>query len=249
MLLDLLIKLPNLSSFELEVYDAGKWSGDEALPVTVCPEITSFKLRVQGIYMHTFPVGGSCMEEFMNAIRMPSLESYSISIETNGLGESESKSIVWSQGTGALSRALLPEHFSQSARMRSLYYDLRYNWEYSRMDDEPKVLLGASELHVPLDRFIHAATLIISSFVQVLFTHNFDNKDSKSTDINKPHLRELRFIGCENMTSAHLKRTIDSLELLGAWDDIETVMVQECEHLNYEDVIAVVGDKRLQYFC
>ncbi|KLO08289.1 hypothetical protein SCHPADRAFT_944559 [Schizopora paradoxa] len=59
MLLGLLLKLPNLSSFELEAEGAhGEADIGAALPVTECPLVTSFHLRIQRIPKLDLPTVG-----------------------------------------------------------------------------------------------------------------------------------------------------------------------------------------------
>ncbi|KLO05824.1 hypothetical protein SCHPADRAFT_946583 [Schizopora paradoxa] len=249
MLLDLLVKLPNLSSFELELDDAHRWGEYEMLPVTECSSITSFELRIRDMFMLEFLAEGSCIAELMKAARMPSLEKFCILINPVGLGYSESECMEWSRWTGVLSQALFPDHFLKSTRISSVHYKMLYDSsDYKLTDGESKIPLDAREVQIPLNRILHVPTMVLSSFIPILFTQDIDGEDGH-TYINGRRLTELKLIGCENMTSAHLKRTVESLELLGAWDDIKWVVVQECEHLKFEDVIDVVGEQRLQTFC
>ncbi|KLO05826.1 hypothetical protein SCHPADRAFT_1002683 [Schizopora paradoxa] len=242
MLLDLLLKLPNLSYFELEANEAYEKIGAEVLLVTECPSITTFRLKNCDIPMLGFPTEGSCIAEFMNAVRMPCLENYSILIDIKYRVESDRRCIEWSRKLDTLTRALLPDHFSNSTRLTSLSYKLlridhwREETENSN-SNAPETSVNGRELRIPLERIPHVRTLTLSSSIEVMFTLDDNEKSSmESTNAYDCRLQELRFVECENMTSAHLRRTVDSLESLGAWKKIERVDVQECQYLTHEDI-------------
>ncbi|KLO06704.1 hypothetical protein SCHPADRAFT_945866 [Schizopora paradoxa] len=241
-LLDFLRGVPNVTFFKLEAYEAGAEFLNDPLPETECPAITSFEFRIHNFHMLNFQPEISCVMAFMNALRLPSLEEFSVDVDAVGPGETEIQCAKWSQQSGNLLCALLPDHISLSTRMKSVRYKLWRNYSFW---GTRKVSPGERTSHIPLDRIFHIPTVTLSSFVQVLLIQKA--VDTNFGLISGRRLRELRFIECENMTSAHLKRTVDSLESLGVWNGIERVVVKECEHLVYDEIIESVGEKRLQY--
>ncbi|KLO06707.1 hypothetical protein SCHPADRAFT_681027 [Schizopora paradoxa] len=242
-LLDFLRMVPNLSFFQLEANDASMEFVNETLPVVECAAIISFKLQLDNFFLLSFPVEDSCIAALMNALRLPSLEEFSVDVKASSSGRTEGECAEWSQRTGNLMCALLPDHISMSTRMKSMFFKL---WRSGSVwGDEEKVSPDARTSHIPLDRILHFRTVALSSFVQVLFTQ--EAGDADPARISEGRLRELRFVECKNMTSAHLKGTVDSLESLGVWDDIERIVVKKCEQLVYNEIVEVVGEKRLQY--
>ncbi|KLO08290.1 hypothetical protein SCHPADRAFT_944560 [Schizopora paradoxa] len=186
----------------------------------------------------------------MDAIRMPSLEEYIVSFDT--MGETETECMEWSRITYLASRALLPVHFTQSTQLKSAWFRLLNDeWKLWETDNEFRTPLDARELRIPLERIFHIPSLSLTSCVPVLFIQGTDDKymDSESYISEHPtsRLRELKFIECKNMTSAHLERTIRSLEALGVLDDIERVVIQDCKLLTRKDAMEVIGEERLEY--
>ncbi|KLO08287.1 hypothetical protein SCHPADRAFT_931876 [Schizopora paradoxa] len=228
--------VPNLLFFKLEAYSTGAKFDNETLPATECPAITSFEFQIHGFYVLC---DQPCVAAFMNALRLPSLEEFSVDVDVSSIGTTESECAEWSQGTGSLMCALLPDHI-MSTRMKSMFFKL---WRSGSMwGAQEKVSPDARAYHIPLDKILRTPTVSLSSFVQVLF-----KQEAGNARISESRLRELRFVECKNMTLAHLKRTADSLELLGVWNGIERVVVKECEHLVYDEIVEVIGEKRLQY--
>ncbi|KLO08298.1 hypothetical protein SCHPADRAFT_613782 [Schizopora paradoxa] len=237
----------NLTSFELEAHDANEIACDIGLRKLELPSITSFHLRLNHFPILKFISEGSCIAMLMGTLVMPSLEALSISVgvvdfRTN---ENEVNATKLSQSLDDLSWALLPDRFSDSAGSTSLIFKLRDD-SYNRSNDGPPADMGV--FSIPLERTIHAHTVILSSFVPVLLTQEPDDGGALSTIPNAFfRLRELKLIECENMTSVDLENTVDSLKSLGIWSHINRVVVQDCKHLVYDEVVDLVGEERLQY--
>lgn len=245
-LLNGLLKLPNLLSFELEAHWALDAAPQQVLPVTECRSITSFQLVLPNVLILDTRIEDSCIAGFMNAVRMPLLEEYAVFVIPLGLDGDEGDS-KWSQATGKLSRALLPNHLSTSTRAPTVCYRLLSD-SYSTLRRSP-ILPDRTELRIPLDRILCFPTLVLSSFNQILFIKETEVEDPDFERHVGEHrcLQELKLIGCKNMTQAHLRHTIGSLEAVGAWSDIERVIIQDCKHLTREDAMDVIGEERLQY--
>ncbi|KLO08291.1 hypothetical protein SCHPADRAFT_944561 [Schizopora paradoxa] len=252
-LLRLLPKIPNLSSFELVAYKGYEEYDNESLPTTECSSLTSFQLRLHNFRLRNFSSEGSCIATLMAALRMPLLEDFSISVRIWDFrqGENESECIEWSQLLGHLSRAILPTHLSDPNchRMVSVLYKLCID-ELGRTAWTMKAPFGLRTLNLPLDGVFHIPSVTLSSCLRVIFTQesDLDSENALVSEHNEScRLRELKFIGCEYMTPVNLRHTVDSLEALGVWDRIERVVVQDCDLLRYSDVVNIVGERRLQY--
>ena len=129
---------------QLVAYEAHEKIVSGVLPVTECLAITSFHLRIRSMDLLTFPDEGSCIEEFMNAVRMPSLEDYTVHIDIRGIGDRNDECVEWSSKSGLLSNALLPEHFSKCASMTAMCYKLMPDAQYyAQVINKPKVKLIA----------------------------------------------------------------------------------------------------------
>ncbi|KLO08296.1 hypothetical protein SCHPADRAFT_1001042 [Schizopora paradoxa] len=245
MLLELLLKLPNLSTFELEAHEAHGKYRNEILPATECSTITTFRLQLPGFPLEDFiSSNGSCIATLMSALCMPSLEELSISIGIMDHDEnfSESESAKLSQRLSHLSRALLAKH---SGQIKSLFFDLWIE-TYSPEED----VTSSLTLNIPFDTITYVPSVTISSFMPVIFSRRADDEDLRHTsDITSECLLlpELKFIGCEHMTTVDLRRTIGSLESLGVWSRVKKLTVQDCKHITREDALNLVGEDRLQY--
>ncbi|KLO16157.1 hypothetical protein SCHPADRAFT_887925 [Schizopora paradoxa] len=243
-LLKLLTKLPNVSDFTLEPSGIEDPFGNETLPVTDCPSIKSFQLRLPYFFIMRFTNSGSSLETLMDALRMPSLEEHSICIGTDDYSGADTvdECAKWTQSLGHLSSALLPTHLSNSAHKKSLIFNLLF------MRSQPgKAPPNSKILNIPFDAIKGNPSVTISSFVRILFSQRADDDLLRTLPIERNQLRELKLIGCGYMTSLDLQCTVDSLKSHGVWSDIERVVVQDCAHITREDAINVIGEKRLQY--
>ncbi|KLO16159.1 hypothetical protein SCHPADRAFT_223065 [Schizopora paradoxa] len=246
-LLESLLAMPNLISFELEAHDAERIARDIALPKLELPSIISFHLRLNHFPVLEFDPKGSCIAMLMGTLVMPSLEALAISVGMVDFRtyKNEVNTTKMSQSLDELSRKLLPDRLSGTAGSTSLIFNLRDD-SYKSAKDVPSTNVGV--FSVPLERIIRVHSVTLSSFVPVLLTDELDDGGVLSTIPNGSCLlRELKFIECENMTSVDLEYTVDSLESLGIWNYIERVVVQDCKHLVYDEVVDLVGEERLQY--
>ncbi|KLO08466.1 hypothetical protein SCHPADRAFT_893851 [Schizopora paradoxa] len=243
-LLKLLTKLPNVTDFTLEPDSIEHPFGNETLPVTECPSIKSFQLRLRYFPLKDFTANGSCLAILMDALRMPSLEEYSICIGIDDYygTDKKSESAKWTQSLGHLSSAMLPTHLSNSPHKKSLVYKLLFmRYQPDEAPPDSKIL------NIPFDAIRGNPSVTISSFVRVLFSQRADDDLLRTLPIERNQLRELKLIGCGYMTSLDLRCTVDSLKLHGVWSDIERVVVQDCAHITREDAMSVIGEERLQY--
>ncbi|KLO08299.1 hypothetical protein SCHPADRAFT_931881 [Schizopora paradoxa] len=245
-LVELLLKLPNLSVFELEAHDAYMYMNyrDEMPSVTECIKITCFRLQLPNFPLEELSDRGSCIATLMNALRMPSLEELSISIGINDYDQKYSEGTNWSRSLNILSRALLPKHLTHSTRMKSLLFDMWIDTDLPEGDASSSITLN-----IPFDVIAYTPSVTISSFVQVLFSQRDKVELQHSTSIasERYRLRVLKFAGCEFMKFGEFKGSIQSLESTGIWNGIEEVIIQDCKLLVQKEAKDVVGQKKLRY--
>ncbi|KLO08302.1 hypothetical protein SCHPADRAFT_1001047 [Schizopora paradoxa] len=252
---DSLLAMPNLSSFDLELYDSDNTASDSERPWLLCPTITSFRLRLRNfdIFDFRFQAEDSCITILMDTLRMPSLEQVSISVGAKEMIhlkdklKSEANSNKWSRSLFKLSSTLLPKHFSDSTKMMSLSCKLECgDYADSCLTYVPPAEMGL--FNIPLERILHIRSVTVSSFVPVFFVQDPGDGGIPSSIISEScQLREFNFIECENMTSVDLEGTVDSLESLGVWKHIERVTVQGSNHLVYDEALDVIGKEKLQF--
>ncbi|KLO05832.1 hypothetical protein SCHPADRAFT_946589 [Schizopora paradoxa] len=246
LLLKFLGKVPNLSSCVLELYGANEEGPEEPLPLTECSAVTSLHLRLRNLIGADFRGQRSCIASFMDALRMPSLESFSVSLWFSWIGGRMAGHCDWGEVFGKLSNTLAPYRFWSSTRLASLSYELRCERDLRECVIARDFAKKEVVFSVALDRIFHIPSVIISSWFRVDFTLDSDFVPHADTD-ERCNLRELNFVGCDNLTAMDLSSTVSTLSHLGIWDDIKQVVVQDCDRLSYEDAVDVVGEKRLQF--
>ncbi|KLO05827.1 hypothetical protein SCHPADRAFT_946586 [Schizopora paradoxa] len=246
LLLKFLGKVPNLSTFELELYGANEESLETPLPLTECSAVTSFHLRLRNLRVADFRGERSYIASFMNALRMPSLEDLSISLGFIRIGDRRAGEDDWGQALGKFSQTLMPDCFWDSTRLASLSCELRCERALRRYLAKKAVSNNDAVFFVALDRIIHIPSVTISSCFPVDFT--LDSDFVSHADMGERYnLRELRFIGCDNWTAVNVKSTVNTLSRLGVRDDIKRVVVQNCKHLARQDLMDVVGEEKLHF--
>ncbi|KLO08304.1 hypothetical protein SCHPADRAFT_944573 [Schizopora paradoxa] len=252
--------MPKLSFFDLEVYDAtATYSGSNdllVLPTCEKPSITSFHLRLRNFDLSKFEAESSCITKLVNVLRMPSLKDLSISIGVCARsygnyypfvnsGRSQEKSTKWSRALYNASHALLPDHFTDSAQLASLSYEV---WLDGHGHTDSPPALNGRVFHIPLHRILDVSNMTVTSFVPVLFTQGFGDENLQPTGFGESsRLRELKFIGCENMTEEDIRWTVRSLRLIGVLKNIVRVIVKDCDKIVYDDIVGVVGEERLHF--
>ena len=67
------------------------------------------------------------------------------------------------------------------------------------------------------------------------------------SNLNVVDLERSNGLPLPQVLQSDLRRTADSLKALGVWDRIGRVEVRDCDLLRHSDVVAMVGEQRLQY--
>ncbi|KLO08295.1 hypothetical protein SCHPADRAFT_1001041 [Schizopora paradoxa] len=252
-LLNFLLAVPNLSTFELELYGASKTRSNQSTRIPKCSlsYLTSFHLRLREFNLDEYRDQGEeyCIVTLMDVLRTPSLEKFAVSVEFCGLDDShhsELDGVERTEALGRLSRALLSTNLSDYSRMVSLSYKFCIG---GCMSLEPTISnpFRTTTLNIPFDRMLHIPTVTLSTPFRVVSVHPEDGADSRIQWSEQCRLRELKLIGCENMMSMDLKQIIGTLRVLGVWDNIEHIVVEDCVHLSYDEVEDVLGKEKLQF--
>ena len=150
---------------------------------------------------------------------------------------------------GQISMILMPKHFSNSSRLTSLHYDLWLDRENPFFGSREVVPRDNRALFIALDEIFNIQLLTISSWIRVQFVKQDPNL-RKPDFRERCRLRELKFVGCENMASADLSWVVSSLvREFDVWRNIERVTVRDCKNLVYEDLLWIVGEEKLHYLA
>jgi len=231
------------------------------LPSAMCPSIRTFRLQLLEFRISPsrrnlqFFIAG-----FLQALRMPHVEDIFISVDFQdaGGGETETES---TELLSAISAALFPNHFNDPLarrRLSSLNYKTKYNPRIAALKSPQSPLDEFSKIFtvtIPLDRVptVSILTLTTLARTRTFFTHGGQivGGNGGSGGGSGPascRLRELRFIGCEDMMIEDLQFAVQSLKNAGVWDTtIERVAVEFCDSLAHAEVLGVVGKERLRY--
>ncbi|KLO08312.1 hypothetical protein SCHPADRAFT_944580 [Schizopora paradoxa] len=247
LLLKFLGFLPNLTTFSLTLHGANEFVCDLALRATECPSIVTFRLQLRGLEAKIdHQPQRSCLASFMNALRMPSLENINFSLGFVDTGV-EMEDEAWSRVVGDLSIALMPKHLSELSQPTSLYYFLWLDRGNSLVTEMQEVPRDNRAFYIPLDRIFSIRNLIISSWVRVQFIKEASNL-RKADFSERCRLRELKFVGCENMTGADLSSIVSSLvREFDVWKNIERVAVEYCTNVADEDLMRIIGEEKLHH--
>ena len=89
------------------------------------------------------------------------------------------------------------------------------------------------------------STLTVTSSNRIVFTR--EDGIAANCCGEPTALSELAFIGCKNMEVEDLRLTILSLQSIGAWESIQRVVVEDCDRMDREEVLDMVGVDRLDY--
>ncbi|KLO05825.1 hypothetical protein SCHPADRAFT_1002682 [Schizopora paradoxa] len=248
LLLRFLSGLPNLTTFNLELYGASEFNSIWALPATECPSVSSFHLKLRGLEIKgNLQPQKSDLALFMDTLHMPSLDTLTISL---GFAEPGGKILggAWSWKLGELSAILMPKHLSESSRLTSLSYVLWLDRK-PLFDYEDVVPRDSRAFYVALDKILNIKKLTISSWIRVQFVKQAPNL-RKPDFRERCRLRELKFIGCENMVGADLGWTVSNLVgEFDVWKYIERVTIEDCKRLAYEEVLWIIGEEKLCYLA
>ncbi len=238
------------------------------LPSAMCPSIRTFRLQLLEFRISPssrnlqFFIAG-----FLQALRMPHVEDIFISVDFQdaGGGETETESTEL-ELLSAISAALLPNHLNDPLarrRLSSLNYKTKYNPRIaalkspqSPLDEFPNIFTVTRT--IPLDRVLTVSMLTLTTLARTrtFFTCGGQIAGGNGGSGGGPggsgpascRLRELRFIGCEDMMIEDLEFAVQSLRDSGVWDTtIERVAVEFCDSLAYAEVLGVVGKERLRY--
>ncbi|KLO16156.1 hypothetical protein SCHPADRAFT_887924 [Schizopora paradoxa] len=247
-LLDLLRVMPVLSSLELDLLGVNISSSHLALSRCQTSRITSFHLRLRALRLEKFQAEHSCVSLLMDALRMPSLEELHISVVVWDLHLDDDRlnSAERINRLSSLSRSLLPFHLSNCSRLTSLSYDVSIDEDWNSMPSDYHIPPDSTLLIIPFDRISHIPTVEFSSLGRVVFVHEAGEEDLRNIGASTQcRLQEMKFVGCKDMVPGDLKRAIDSMESLGVWNSVKRVVMENCAHLSYDEVVDVVGKEKL----
>ncbi|KLO05833.1 hypothetical protein SCHPADRAFT_895949 [Schizopora paradoxa] len=246
-MLEFLSFLPNLITFSLELHSANELACNWAILATECPSIISFHLQLRSLQLkEELEPQASYLASLMNALRIPSLEKLTISLgfwdtrdEMDGDG--------WTLALEQLLMVLIPKHFLKSSRLKSLSYFLWLDRDTPLSYWEQAVPHDNRIFYIPLDRIFHIQNLTISSWFRVQFV-KYAPYLRRIHLRERCRLRELKFIGCENMAGVDLGGIVRSLLCeFDVWEKIERVSVKNCKNLAYEDLMWIIGEEKLRY--
>lgn len=222
---------PNLSAIVLELVtfgDADRIIGGElAIGVIVCPAITSFRLSVSNFATES---AKRIIRPTLEALQMPNLESFSFSFNNSGIHPSAAG-------------ILLPDP-GDHGRLSSLSISARLpppTWRNAILQKWDSMMIS-----VPLDRIPHVSSLCVTTFGRLFFTRHEELEEGRGIELSSS-LRELQLRFCDNMDGGDLEQMVQSLKDTGAWDMLDRVLVHECNLLDYESAVAIIGKERLQF--
>ncbi|KLO08468.1 hypothetical protein SCHPADRAFT_944428 [Schizopora paradoxa] len=104
-----------------------------------------------------------------------------------------------------------------------------------RMYDDPQTFM----LH--LDKLPNVSTLSVTTSGGAFFWCD------PKCPLEHKSLRKLRFESCERLDSNCLDRAVSTLKKVGAWKTLESLEIQDCEELDREMALEIVGEKRLRF--
>ncbi|KLO08297.1 hypothetical protein SCHPADRAFT_944567 [Schizopora paradoxa] len=252
--LEFLPAMPNLTKLDLELYSADAPVFPESprleelpeLPHPGWPSITSLHLQLRNFHLDDCEAKHSCIARLLDVLRTPSVDELFISVGLWGLSEDELDFTEYTQKLASLSRVLLPDHLPSYNRMSYMSFKLWIDEHIPPSEPQIRDPLDSRKLIIPLDRILHVPSVTLSSFIPIVFAQD-THSDNFVRDIDideQHHLRELKLVGCENLTSADLKQTVDSLESLDVWKDVKQVVVEDCPRLSQDEVVDVIGRER-----
>ncbi len=179
---------------------------------------------------------------------MPRLEDLSFSIALRSMGESEKERIKL---ISHLSYALLQNDVADPcAPLSSLNYKITYEADSTSGSSAttPGTSLFPSMFIVPLERIPTISTLTLTTCTPGRIFFFAREGTLKTNDgIERCRLREIRFSGCEDMGIEDLQTAVITLKFSGAWENLERVVVEYCDSLEYDAVLETVGKERLRY--
>ncbi|KLO13739.1 hypothetical protein SCHPADRAFT_997160 [Schizopora paradoxa] len=214
-------------------------------PSSLCPSVTSFHFMV----IDHNPInekGEKFIAAFLRALQIPKLAHFSSDLRSDGKRRN-SMSIYGLESVGVpdgLSRALLPQAMNSTEplfRPSSVQFKIRSG---SAVNGPPPKMTP-SVFPISLEIIPAVANLTFTTFTQIIFTRKVHAKGD--TGRNLCPLREIRFKECNQITADDLLPAVQSLKDAGVWDTLERFVVENCEFVDYEMVLELVGKERLVY--
>lgn len=241
-LLKLIASMPNITSLHLTLPSTIlKEDVEEPRyfpPSFLNPPVTFFRLLIPNFPFSTSQNGERFIVAFLHALRIPNMEHFSVQVGCKLTGAINRKT----EALDGLSRALLPVYISEPlSRPSSVNFKIVKNG----LCDRDPFKVPSWIFPIPLERIPAVSTLTFSTCTRVIFTR----EDHVGADIRREPclLREIRFSGCEQMEIEDLHLTVRSLKHAEAWDTLERIVVENCDLLEYESALEVVGMERLCY--
>ncbi|KLO06343.1 hypothetical protein SCHPADRAFT_933140 [Schizopora paradoxa] len=198
--------------------------------------ITSFQYSVSKV---TIEIARHVYGPILDSLMMPNLKCFTLSVELlfpcGTLDEG--------RGVNALLRRLLPDpstHLLLTTVIINIqpppYKSYPQKTHHVPTQDHEKLELVA----IPLAKLPHVSSLSITTFGRLSFRR-------RRARTKLYALRELQIRACPRIDVDGLRDVVQSLKNIKAWDGLERVVVRNCDLLDYEGALKVVGKEKLCY--
>ncbi|KLO06341.1 hypothetical protein SCHPADRAFT_693195 [Schizopora paradoxa] len=214
----------NLTGLEFNI------GGEQEIITSTFPALTSFHYKISPVVIETVQcIYGPILE----ALQMPDLHCFFLSTEV--LTSNGSHSDPDAQGFDSLFEKLLPDP-DVHPLLTTVTVTILRHYSYR--------IVGAPEdeapvIPIPLAKLPHVSSLRITTFGRVSFY--------RPPETNPSSLRELQIVGCSRLDIEGLQLAVQSLKDGGAWEELERVIVENCDLLDLDSALEVVGEKRLRF--